>query len=156
MWPNPQFFADLVKFTEEILNGKLHFLCSKEISIIAIWQAPELASGNSHKCHKTYTNFLGHCAHEFIVDCRNFKKSAGIEVIDIAKRLQDYGKHSWRCRDFKFYFSWLSDIQPGDHPFITYAKFSAKPVFLPPLYAHVSVCIKRLEMFVFRRVLSTY
>ena len=38
--------------------------------------------------------FLGHCAHEFIVDCRNFKKSAGIEVIDIAKRLQDYGKHS--------------------------------------------------------------
>ena len=29
MWPNPQFPADLVTFTEEILNGKLHFLCSK-------------------------------------------------------------------------------------------------------------------------------
>ena len=28
MWPNPQFPADLVIFTEEILNGKLHFLCS--------------------------------------------------------------------------------------------------------------------------------
>ena len=28
MWPNPQFSADLVTFTEEILNGKLHFLCS--------------------------------------------------------------------------------------------------------------------------------
>ena len=27
MWPNPQFPADLVTFTEEILNGKLHFLC---------------------------------------------------------------------------------------------------------------------------------
>ena len=27
MWPNPQETADLVKFTEEILNGKLHFLC---------------------------------------------------------------------------------------------------------------------------------
>ena len=27
MWPNPQFSADLVKFTEEILNGKLQFLC---------------------------------------------------------------------------------------------------------------------------------
>ena len=25
MWPNPQFSADLVTFTEEILNGKLHF-----------------------------------------------------------------------------------------------------------------------------------
>ena len=28
MWPNPQFPAELVTFTEEILNGKLHFLCS--------------------------------------------------------------------------------------------------------------------------------
>ena len=28
MLPNPQFPADLVTFTEEILNGKLHFLCS--------------------------------------------------------------------------------------------------------------------------------
>ena len=25
MWPNPQFPADLNTFTEEILNGKLHF-----------------------------------------------------------------------------------------------------------------------------------
>ena len=28
MWSNPQILADLVTFTEEILNGKLHFLCS--------------------------------------------------------------------------------------------------------------------------------
>ena len=28
MWPNPQETADLVIFTEEIFNGKLHFLCS--------------------------------------------------------------------------------------------------------------------------------
>ena len=28
MWPNPQFPADLITFTEEILNEKLHFLCS--------------------------------------------------------------------------------------------------------------------------------
>ena len=28
MCPNPQFPADFVWFTEEILNGKLHFLCS--------------------------------------------------------------------------------------------------------------------------------
>ena len=28
MLPNPQFPADLVTFTEEILNGKVHFLCS--------------------------------------------------------------------------------------------------------------------------------
>ena len=30
MWPNPQETADCVTFTEEILNGKLHFLCSVE------------------------------------------------------------------------------------------------------------------------------
>ena len=28
MWPNPQGTADLVTFTGEILNRKLHFLCS--------------------------------------------------------------------------------------------------------------------------------
>ena len=28
MWPNPKIPADLVTFTEEILNGKLHFFCS--------------------------------------------------------------------------------------------------------------------------------
>lgn len=33
-------------------------------------------------------------AHEFIIDCKPFKKSAGVEVVDIAKRLMDYGFHS--------------------------------------------------------------
>jgi glycine dehydrogenase len=33
-------------------------------------------------------------AHEFILDCRQFKTSAGIEVEDIAKRLIDYGFHA--------------------------------------------------------------
>ena len=28
MWPNPQFPADLLTFTEEIRNGKIDFLCS--------------------------------------------------------------------------------------------------------------------------------
>ena len=28
MWPNPQGIADLVTFTEDVLNGKLHFLSS--------------------------------------------------------------------------------------------------------------------------------
>ena len=29
MWANPQETADMVIFTEKILNGKLHFLCSE-------------------------------------------------------------------------------------------------------------------------------
>ena len=41
-----------------------------------------------------YTNDKGRCAHEFIIDARPFKESAGIEVSDISKRLQDYGFHS--------------------------------------------------------------
>ncbi|RKP15148.1 glycine cleavage system P-protein-domain-containing protein [Piptocephalis cylindrospora] len=41
-----------------------------------------------------YLNSQGMCAHEFIVDCRPFATSAGIEAIDIAKRLQDYGFHA--------------------------------------------------------------
>ena len=28
MLPNPRFSVDLVTFTEEVFNGKLHFLCS--------------------------------------------------------------------------------------------------------------------------------
>jgi glycine dehydrogenase len=36
----------------------------------------------------------GRCAHEFILDCRNFKHTVGIEVEDIAKRLMDYGFHA--------------------------------------------------------------
>jgi glycine dehydrogenase len=40
-----------------------------------------------------YTGANGRCAHEMIVDCRDFKKS-GIEVEDIAKRLMDYGFHA--------------------------------------------------------------
>ena len=40
-----------------------------------------------------YTGTQGRCAHEMIVDCRDFKK-ANIEVEDIAKRLMDYGFHA--------------------------------------------------------------
>ena len=40
-----------------------------------------------------YTNEKGKNAHEFIIDCRAFKK-IGIEVEDIAKRLIDYGYHA--------------------------------------------------------------
>uniref|UniRef100_A0A8C7VA17 glycine dehydrogenase (aminomethyl-transferring) n=1 Tax=Oncorhynchus mykiss TaxID=8022 RepID=A0A8C7VA17_ONCMY len=36
----------------------------------------------------------GFCAHEFILDVRPFKKSANIEAVDVAKRLQDYGFHA--------------------------------------------------------------
>lgn len=36
----------------------------------------------------------GRVAHEFVLDCRAFKKSAAIEIDDIAKRLIDFGFHA--------------------------------------------------------------
>ena len=40
-----------------------------------------------------YTGENGRAAHEMIIDCRAFKVN-GIEVVDIAKRLMDYGFHA--------------------------------------------------------------
>lgn len=41
-----------------------------------------------------YVGTKGRVAHEMILDCRDFKKNAGIEVADIAKRLIDFGFHA--------------------------------------------------------------
>ncbi len=41
-----------------------------------------------------YTGKNGTCAHEFIIDLRPFKTSAGIEAEDVAKRLIDFGFHA--------------------------------------------------------------
>jgi len=41
-----------------------------------------------------YTGPGGRVAHEFILDMRQFKKDAGVEVEDVAKRLMDYGFHA--------------------------------------------------------------
>ena len=41
-----------------------------------------------------YKGINGTSAHEFIIDCREFKAEVDIEVEDIAKRLMDYGYHA--------------------------------------------------------------
>lgn len=41
-----------------------------------------------------YENHNGRVAHELIIDFRPFKSDTGIEVVDVAKRLMDYGFHS--------------------------------------------------------------
>ncbi len=41
-----------------------------------------------------YTGTSGFVAHEFILDLRPFKETAGIEAMDVAKRLMDYGFHA--------------------------------------------------------------
>lgn len=41
-----------------------------------------------------YTGSHGRCAHEMIVDLREFKTRGGVEAEDVAKRLMDYGYHA--------------------------------------------------------------
>jgi glycine dehydrogenase len=41
-----------------------------------------------------YTGTNGTVAHEMIIDCRDFKRTADVEVADIAKRLIDYNFHA--------------------------------------------------------------
>jgi len=41
-----------------------------------------------------YKGDVGMVAHEMILDCREYKRTAGVEVEDIAKRLMDYGFHA--------------------------------------------------------------
>jgi len=65
-------------------------------------QSTELAIVNANYLAKSleghydilYKGAHGTVAHEMILDCREFKKTAGIEVADIAKRLIDFGFHA--------------------------------------------------------------
>ncbi|CAO3658168.1 unnamed protein product [Rhizopus stolonifer] len=60
---------------------------------LAILNANYMASRLGDHYEILYTNENGMCGHEFIVDIRPFV-DIGIEAIDVAKRLQDYGFHS--------------------------------------------------------------
>jgi glycine dehydrogenase len=60
----------------------------------AILSANYMAKRLSSHYRIVYTGEHGMVAHEFIVDLRPFKGSAGIEAEDVAKRLVDYGFHA--------------------------------------------------------------
>ena len=60
---------------------------------LAIFNANYIKERLSSHYKILYTGTHGRCAHEMIVDCRDFKKF-GVEVEDIAKRLMDYGFHA--------------------------------------------------------------
>ncbi|MDG2303163.1 MAG: aminomethyl-transferring glycine dehydrogenase [Candidatus Binatia bacterium] len=61
---------------------------------IAILNANYMARRLSKGFDVLYSGPGGRVAHEFIIDCRPFEKSAGVNVEDIAKRLMDYGFHA--------------------------------------------------------------
>jgi glycine dehydrogenase len=65
----------------------------KAASMYAILNANYLRASLENDYTILYKGENGFCAHEFIIDMREFKKY-GIEVEDIAKRLIDYGFHA--------------------------------------------------------------
>lgn len=61
---------------------------------VAILNANYMAKRLEKHYSILYTGNSGLVAHEFILDLREFKESAGIEAMDVAKRLMDYGFHA--------------------------------------------------------------
>ncbi|MEM7151230.1 MAG: aminomethyl-transferring glycine dehydrogenase [Myxococcota bacterium] len=61
---------------------------------VAILSANYMAHRLAEHYPVLYTGAEGRVAHEFILDLRPFKSSAGIEAEDVAKRLMDYGFHA--------------------------------------------------------------
>lgn len=61
---------------------------------VAILNANYMAKRLEKHYPVLYTGSSGYVAHEFILDLRQFKESAGIEAMDVAKRLMDYGFHA--------------------------------------------------------------
>ncbi|MEM5565358.1 aminomethyl-transferring glycine dehydrogenase [Psychroserpens sp. AS72] len=65
----------------------------KKATEIAILNANYIKERLKDHYPTLYSGEKGRAAHEMIIDCRNFKAN-GIEVVDIAKRLMDYGFHA--------------------------------------------------------------
>ncbi|MDH5553180.1 MAG: aminomethyl-transferring glycine dehydrogenase, partial [Nitrosomonas sp.] len=61
---------------------------------IAILNANYIKDSLKNHFPTLYSGANGRCAHEMILACIAFKREAGIEVGDIAKRLMDYGYHA--------------------------------------------------------------
>ena len=66
----------------------------KKATLTAILNANYIAKRLAPHYPILYAGKNGWVAHECIIDCREFKKTCGITVEDIAKRLIDYGFHA--------------------------------------------------------------
>ena len=65
-----------------------------EATQVAILNANYMAKRLEKHYPILYTGTSGFVAHEFILDLRLFKETAGVEAMDVAKRLMDYGFHA--------------------------------------------------------------
>jgi len=74
----------------KLLGGNGLTLATK----IAILSANYLKNALKDHYKILYSGKNGRVGHEMIIDCNEFSKTAGVSVIDIAKRLMDYGFHA--------------------------------------------------------------
>jgi glycine dehydrogenase len=66
----------------------------KRATEVAILSANFMAARLQSHYPIVFLGKRGRCAHEFIIDARQFETSAGVKAEDIAKRLMDYGFHA--------------------------------------------------------------
>jgi glycine dehydrogenase len=88
--PYGSALACLISYGYICMLGSRGLRESTEYAIINANYIKERLEG-SFQC--LYVGEKGRAAHEMIIDCRPFKDQ-GIEVVDIAKRLMDYGFHA--------------------------------------------------------------
>jgi len=84
-------------FVLPITHAYIKMLGSEGLTMstkMAILNANYLAEGIKENFGILYTGRSGRVGHEMIVDCRHFRQEYGVETIDIAKRLMDYGFHA--------------------------------------------------------------
>ena len=94
MWPNPQFSTDLVTFTEEIINGKLHFLFSAKNyqNILFLSRSNHMKIFVKNGVLKTFTEthicsavlFLSNRTPLWVFSsesCKKFQKSYSVELL---------------------------------------------------------------------------
>jgi len=74
----------------KLLGGK----ALKEATYFAMLNANYIKSRLEKHYKILYTGKNNRVAHEMIIDCNMFKRTADIDAIDIAKRLMDYGFHA--------------------------------------------------------------
>ena len=91
MWPIPRIPVDLVTFTEEILNGKLHFLCSDKLE----WYSP---------CYCNWCTHFGYYLWVLIISWFQFlcmRKKRTCSWIDfcchIRRTVLEGLPDTWRC-----------------------------------------------------------
>jgi len=65
-----------------------------EATKMAILNANYIKDSLKDHYSTVYVGANGRCAHEMILNCIPFKRDAGVEVADIAKRLMDFGFHA--------------------------------------------------------------